>query len=164
MKKIISALVLTSSLVFLTACDAGVAAQIGDTKITQDTVQSRVAEILAERRNVNTSQMQISVGEELNRSELRFLVISAIFEKLAKQNGLTITKAMKDARKVEIYQAIGGAANLSNALISAQMAPSDFDLYVQSLLISDSLVAKAKAAGVADANRSEEHTSELQSH
>ena len=152
MKKIISALVLTSSLVFLTACDAGVAAQIGDTKITQDTVQSRVAEILAERRNVNTSQMQISVGEELNRSELRFLVISAIFEKLAKQNGLTITKAMKDARKVEIYQAIGGATNLSNALISAQMAPSDFDLYVQSLLISDSLVAKAKAAGVADAN------------
>lgn len=152
MKKVISALLAVSSLVLLTACDAGVAAQVGDTKISQSIVQSRVAEILTERRKFDTSQMQINVGEELNRSELRFLLISAIFEKLAKQNGINITQAMKDARKAEVYGQVGGVDQLPQALVGAQMAPSDFNLYIQSLLISEALVEKAKAAGVDDAN------------
>jgi hypothetical protein len=98
--------------------------------------------------------MQLSVGEELNRSELRFLLISVVFEKIAKKSGITISQAMKDSRKATIYGQVGGVANIGNALIQAQMAPDDFDLYVQSLLISEALVAKAKAAGVTDANTS----------
>ena len=66
---------------FLTACDAGTAAQIGETKISNETVQNRIAEINAERLKYDTSQMELSVGEELNRAELRFLVISEIFKK-----------------------------------------------------------------------------------
>ena len=88
MKKLISAVAVLSSLLILTACDAGVAAQVGDTKITQSTVQSKVAEILTERRKFDTSQMQVNVGEELNRSELRFLLISMIFEKDRKSTRL----------------------------------------------------------------------------
>lgn len=154
MKKVISALLVVSSLAFLTACDAGTAAQVGDTKVAMKTVQDRVAQILAERRNVDTSQMQLSVGEELNRSELRFLLISVVFEKIAKKSGITISQAMKDSRKATIYGQVGGVENISSALIQAQMAPDDFDLYVQSLLISEALVAKAKAAGVTDENTS----------
>ena len=60
MKKLISGFLAIAGLALLTACDAGVAAQIGDTKISQNTVQSRVSEILAERRNYETSQMQLS--------------------------------------------------------------------------------------------------------
>ena len=152
MKKVISVLLAASSLFFLTGCDSGIAAQVGDTKISQNTVQSKISEILTERTKFDVSQMQISVGEELNRAELRFLLISAIFEKLADQNGIKITQAMKDSRKAEILNQVGGPEQLPQALVGAQMPPSDFDLYIQSLLISEALVEKAKAAGVAEAN------------
>lgn len=150
MKRVFSVLSIVSSLVLLSGCDSSIAAQVGDTKISQSTVQSRISEILSERRNYDTSGMEIVVGEELNRSQLRFLVVSAIFEKLAKQYGITITEAMKDAHKAQIYDQIGGISELPQALVRAQMAPGNFDLYVQSVLISDALVAKAKSEGVAE--------------
>jgi hypothetical protein len=150
MKRIIGSLVAISTLFFLTACNAGVAAQIGDTKISQGTVQSKVAEILAERRNYEVSQMQLSYGEELNRAELRFLVIATIFGKLAEESGIKVTKAMKDARKAEILNQLGGSEQLNQAFVSAQLAPSDFDLYVESILISEEISDQARAAGVSE--------------
>lgn len=152
MKKVMSALLVVSSLVFLSACDANTAAQIGDTKISTNTVQSRIAEINAERLNYDTSQMQLSVGEELNRTEVRFLVISEIFKKIAAKSGIKITQAMKDAKKADIYNALGGSDQIGQALVAAQMAPSDFDLYIEAVLISDQLSKNAIAAGVAESD------------
>ena len=152
MKKVMSALLVVSSLVFLTACDANTAAQIGETKISTNTVQSRIAEINAERLNYDTSQMQLSVGEELNRTEVRFLVISEIFKKIAAKSGIKITQAMKDAKKADIYNALGGSDQIGQALVAAQMAPSDFDLYIEAVLISDQLSKNAIAAGVAESD------------
>jgi hypothetical protein len=152
MKKLVSAVVLASSLIFLTACNASTAAQIGDTKISTQDVQSRIAEILSERTKYDTTGMQLSTGEELNRSEMRFLVVATIFEKIAEKNGIKITQAMKDAKKAEIYSSLGGQAELGNALVSAQLAPSDFDVYIQAVLISEKLQERAIAAGIDQAN------------
>ena len=152
MRKLISAVLVISSLAFLTACDAGTAAQIGDTKISMETVQTRIAEINAERLKYDTSQMELSVGEELNRNELRFLVISTIFKKIADKSGIKISQAMKDTKKADIFSALGGADQIGQALVSAQMAPGDFDLYVEAVLISDQLSKNAQAAGVAEAD------------
>ena len=152
MKKLISAVLVLSSLAFLTACDAGTAAQIGDTKISNETVQTRIAEINAERLKYDTSQMELSVGEELNRNELRFLVISTIFKKIADKSGIKISQAMKDSKKADIFSALGGADQIGQALVSAQMAPADFDLYVEAVLISDQLSKNAIAAGVAESD------------
>ena len=49
MKKLISAIFVAASLFFLSACSASTAAQIGDTKISNELVQSRITEINAER-------------------------------------------------------------------------------------------------------------------
>ena len=152
MKKLISAVLVLSSMAFLTACDAGTAAQIGDTKISNETVQNRIAQINAERLKYDTSQMELSVGEELNRAELRFLVISEIFKKIAAKSGIKVSQAMKDTKKADIYSSLGGADKIGQALVSAQMAPADFDLYIEAVLISDQLSKKAKAAGVAEAD------------
>ena len=152
MKKLISAVLVLSSMAFLTACDAGTAAQIGDTKISNETVQNRIAQINAERLKYDTSQMELSVGEELNRAELRFLVISEIFKKIAAKSGIKVSQAMKDTKKAEIYSSLGGADKIGQALVSAQMAPADFDLYIEAVLISDQLSKKAMAAGVAEAD------------
>jgi len=152
MKKVISALLVASSFMLLTACDAGTAAQIGDTKISINTVQSRIGEINAERKKFDTSQMQLSVGEELNRTEVRFLVISEIFKKLAEKSGIKITQAMKDAKKASILNSLGGTEQLGQALVSAQMAPSDLDLYIEAVLISDELSKNAVASGISEAD------------
>lgn len=152
MKKVISALLVASSFMLLTACDAGTAAQIGDTKISINTVQSRIAEINAERTKFDTSQMQLSVGEELNRTEVRFLVISEIFKKLAEKSGIKITQAMKDAKKASILNSLGGTEQLGQALVSAQMAPSDLDFYIEAVLISDELSKNAVASGISEAD------------
>jgi len=152
MKKLIGAVLVLSSMAFLTACDAGTAAQIGDTKISNETVQNRIAQINAERLKYDTSQMELSVGEELNRAELRFLVISEIFKKIAAKSGIKVSQAMKDTKKAEIYSSLGGADKIGQALVSAQMAPADFDLYIEAVLISDQLSKKAMAAGVAEAD------------
>ncbi|MFM7860654.1 MAG: SurA N-terminal domain-containing protein [Candidatus Nanopelagicaceae bacterium] len=152
MKKLIGGLFAITSLFLLTACDAGVAAQIGDTKISQNTVQSRVSEILSERGNYQTSEMQLSYGEELNRAELRFLVIATIFQKLAEENSIKVTKAMVDTRKREILEQLGSMEQLSQALVSAQLAPSDFDSYVKSILISEQLSELARAGGATEEN------------
>lgn len=152
MKKLIGAVLVLSSMAFLTACDAGTAAQIGDTKISNETVQNRIAQINAERLKYDTSQMELSVGEELNRAELRFLVISEIFKKIAAKSGIKVSQAMIDTKKAEIYSSLGGADKIGQALVSAQMAPADFDLYIEAVLISDQLSKKAMAAGVAEAD------------
>jgi hypothetical protein len=152
MKKLFSAVILASSLAFLTACNASLAAQIGDTKISASDVQSRIAEILSERTKYDTTGMQLSTGEELNRSETRFLVVATIFDKIAAKNGIKISQAMKDAKKAEIYNSLGSQAQLGNALVSAQLAPSDFDIYIQAVLISEKLQEGAIAAGVDAAN------------
>ena len=152
MKKLLSAILVFSSLSFLTACDSGIAAQVGDTKISTNTVQNKIHEILSARAGVDTSQLQLSTGETLNRAEMRFLLISTVFEKIAAKYNLNITQAMKDSKKSEIYSQVGGVDQLKSALISAEMAPSDFDTYIQSVLISDELIARAKASGIADAN------------
>ena len=152
MKKLFSAVILASSLAFLTACNPSMAAQIGDTKISASDVQSRIAEILSERTKYDTTGMQLSTGEELNRSETRFLVVATIFDKIAAKNGIKISQAMKDAKKAEIYKSLGSQAQLGNALVSAQLAPSDFDIYIQAVLISEKLQEGAIAAGVDAAN------------
>lgn len=152
MKKLISALLVLSGMAFLTACDAGTAAQIGETKISNETVQNRIAEINAERLKYDTSQMELSVGEDLNRNELRFLVISAIFKKIADKSGIKISQAMKDSKKADIFSSLGGADQIGKALVSAQMAPADFDLYIEALLISDQLSKNAIANGVAESD------------
>ncbi len=75
MKKFLAIIAATALL--LTGCSqVGAAATVGDTKITQATVQGSIDSILTERTKVDTSQMQLETGESLNRSQLRFHLLS----------------------------------------------------------------------------------------
>jgi hypothetical protein len=91
-KKIL-ALIAAISLVGLTACgQANSAATLGDITISQTELQGVVDQILTERQKQDTSQMQLESGATLNRSQLRFLIITTIFDEIAKELKLTITK------------------------------------------------------------------------
>jgi hypothetical protein len=137
---------------FLTGCSqVGSAATIGSTKITQATVQKSIDTLMAERSGVDTSQMQLETGEELNRSQLRFHLFAALLKAAAKDLKITVSKAEIDTRREAIIQQVGGVASLPNALVGAGIASTDFDIYLDAVLNSEKIQKSFFDSGVAEA-------------
>ena len=148
MKKIL-ALVAVAATFILTGCSqVGAAATVGDTKITQATVQGSIDSILAERAKVDTTQMQLETGESLNRGQLRFHLLSTLLREVGAELKLTVSKAEIDTRRASILDQVGGAASLPTALVNAGIAPADLDIYIEAISYSDKIGQKLVAAGV----------------
>ena len=152
MKKIL-ALIGVISIFALTGCgQVDSAATIGKVSISQASAQATVDEVLAERAKVDTSQMQIQSGAELNRSQLRFTIITTLFDDIAKELKLTVSTTEVAKAKSDLITQSGGAAALSKNLVAAEIAPSNFDRYVRAIIVSNKLQGALKASGVADAD------------
>ena len=149
MKKFLAIIAATALL--LTGCSqVGAAATVGDTKITQATVQGSVDSLLAERAKVDVTQMQLETGEALNRSQLRFHLLSKLLRALGKELKIEVTKAEIDTRRASILEQVGGASALPTALVSAGIAPADLDTYIEAISLSDKISKALIAAGVAE--------------
>lgn len=149
MKKVL-AITLSVSVFLLSGCgQVGTAAKVGGTKISQASVQASIDAVIAERINVDTSQMQIESGEALNRSQLRLYLLGALFREIGSELKITISKAEIDTRRAGIIDQIGGAEQLPLALVGAGIAAKDFDSYIEFILFSDKIGQTLVAAGVA---------------
>ena len=134
---------------FLTGCSQiGAAATIGSTKITQATVQTSIDTVMAERTGVDTTQMQLETGEELNRSQLRFHLFAGLFKAAATSVKVNVTKAEIDTRREVIIQQLGGKDNLPQALVANSIALNDFDIYLERELYFEKIQQSFAAAGV----------------
>jgi hypothetical protein len=148
-KKIFAIIVATALL--LTGCSqVGAAATVGGIKITQATVQGSVDSILSERANVDTTQMQLEKGETLNRTQLRFHLLSKLLRSLGEELKIEVTKAEIDTRRASILEQVGGTTGLPAALVSAGIAPADLDTYIEAISFSDKISQALIAAGVAE--------------
>ena len=123
---------------------------MGDTKITQATVQASVDAILSERAKVDTTQMQLETGSTLNVSQLRFHLLGTLLRELGQELKLNVTKAEIDSRRASILEQVGGEAALPNALVNAGIAPQDLDRYIEAIAYSDKISQKLTAAGVTE--------------
>ena len=133
----------------LSGCSqVGAAATLGDTKITQATVQSSIDAILAARVGVDISQMQLETGELLNRAQLRFHLLTALLRATGEELKLTVSKAEIDTRRQSIIDQVGGAEGLPEALVSAGIAPNDLDTYIEAMTFSDKISQALTASGV----------------
>lgn len=151
MKKIL-ALIGALSLMGLTACGSiNSAATLGDITITQEELQTSVDQLLTERAAVDTSQMQLESGAILNRSQLRFQVITTIFDEIAKELKINLTDSEITASRANLIAQSGGEAVLASNLVAAQIASSNFDRYIRANLISNKLNEALLATGVAEA-------------
>jgi SurA N-terminal domain len=151
-KKIL-ALLGVISLFALTGCgQVDSAATIGNVTISQAAAQATVDEVLAERAKVDTSKMQIQSGAALNRSQLRFTIITTIFDDIAQELKLTVSSTEVAKAKSDLITQSGGAAALPKNLVAAEIAPSNFDRYVRAIIVSNKLQAALKASGIADAD------------
>jgi hypothetical protein len=151
-KKIL-ALIAALSLVTLTACgNSNAAATLGKTTISQNELQATIDTILKEREGVDVSQMQLESGASLNRSQLRFLIITKIFDQIAAELKLGVTKTEIATTRANMIDQSGGAATFSTNLVAAQIASTNFDTYVRAILISDKITNALIDSGIAEAD------------
>lgn len=148
MKKALVALTIASALILTGCSHVNVAATVGSTKITQAELQSSIDTILAERVGIDQAGMQLQIGEDLTRAQLRFHLISALFRQIADEAKIKVTKAEIDARRASIVNQVGGEGGLPKALASANIASINLDAYLELLILSDKIGQAAQAAGV----------------
>ena len=150
MKKILAVLTIASALLLTGCSQANEAATIGGFKITQTELQSSIDAVMAERSKVDTSQMQLETGEELNRGQLRFKILMHTFDEIAKELKIEVTSSQVGAKKASIIQSVGGEAELPKNLVNAAIALQDFDAYVRAIVISEQISAALAQSGVAE--------------
>lgn len=152
MKKSLTAVIIATAL-FLTGCaQVGAAATVGNVKISQATVQSSIDSIIAARVGVDTSKMQLQTGEELNRSQLRFHLLTELLRATAGKLKISVSKAEIDTRRQSIIQQVGGVDSLPTALVGAGIARNDLDTYIEAISLSDKISQNLIASGVAQAD------------
>ncbi len=149
MKKKVLALIAVLSLATVTACgQVNSAATLGDITITQSSFQATIDELLKERESVDQSQMQLEVGSALNRSQLRFIVITTIFDEIAKELKISVTKTEEATTRQNLIDQSGGQEALAQNLVAAQIAPSNFERYIRAIVVTEKLADALEASGV----------------
>jgi hypothetical protein len=151
-KKILTALVVATGLLLTGCSNVDAALTMGDTKITTAELQATADLILAERSKVDTSQMQLDTGEVLLRNQLNFQLLLAGFSEIAKELDIRVTSSEIAGRRAEIVEQVGGAEALPAALVSASIAPGDFDGYIRAMLTTQKLTQALIQTGVPEAD------------
>lgn len=123
------------------------AATVGDQEIALKELQSQVDLILSERNAVDTSQMQLETGEDLTRTQLSYLISNLIIEELAKEQNIVITASEFESYKSQIFENIGGEANLPNVLVNASIPSTGLEQVLRRDLVLRKISEKESAAG-----------------
>ena len=152
MKKILAVLTIASALLLTGCSQTNEAATIGGFKISQTELQSSIDAVMAERAKVDSSQMQLETGEELNRGQLRFKILMHTFDEIAKELKLEVTPSQLQAQRANLINSVGGEAELPKNLVNAAIALQDFDAYVRARVISDLISAALIESGVPEAD------------
>ena len=152
MKKILTALVISTGLLLTGCSNVDAALSLGDTKVTTAELQANVDSLLAERAKVDTTQMQLDSGETLLRNQLNFKLLIAGFAEIASELDIQITSSEIAGRRAEIIEQVGGEELLPNALVSASIAPEDLDGYLRAILTTQKLGQALAQNGVAEAD------------
>lgn len=148
MKKFLAISAIAATLLLSGCSQVGAAATIGDTKITQEVVQTSIDSILAERAKIDISQMELQTGADLNLSQLRFQVLTVLIREVGKDFKIEASKAEIDTRRAGILEQVGGEAGLPKALVSAGIAPANLDLYLEAVIVSGKISDAIVATGV----------------
>ena len=150
MKKILAISAIAAALLLTGCSQVGAAATVGDTKITQAVVQGSIDSILAERGKIDISQMELQTGAELNLSQLRFQVLTVLIREVGKDYKVAASKSEIDTRRKAILDQVGGESGLPKALVGAGIAPGNFDLYLEAVIVSGKISDAILATGVTE--------------
>ena len=146
------------AVLFLVTGCAGMSSgiSVGDKNVKSTQIQGVVDEILAARKSVDTSGMELIVGKQLLRNQAQFAVIRILFNQIAVDKNFTITDSDVAARRGDVINQVGGLDRLEPALVSANLAASTFDDYLRILIIVDRLNESFILSGIPEALASQE--------
>lgn len=134
-KKLITPLL---GVLLLTSCSSmSEGVSIGDKDFSINQIQQSVDQILESRKTVDTSQMNNLSAPELLRGQAQFFIASEIFNQIAIDLGIKVTPSDIASRRSEIINSLGGESNLPAALVGANLAASDLDTNLRTLIISE---------------------------
>ncbi|HEY4898308.1 MAG TPA: hypothetical protein VIH79_01160 [Candidatus Nanopelagicaceae bacterium] len=128
------------------------AASVGKTKITENQIKTSVNQVIAERKTVSTTGMQLAFGSALNAEEVNFYILSKLLVDTAAANNITLSEADVTAREAAILKQEGSAAKLKSGMVSASIASGDFPGYVREILYVDALTKLVEKNGTSVAN------------
>lgn len=136
-KKLITPLL---GVLLLTSCSSmSEGVSIGDKDFSINQIQQSVDQILESRKTVDTSQMNNLSAPELLRGQAQFFIASEIFNQIAVDLGIKVTPSDIASRRSEIINSLGGESKLPAALVGANLAASDLDTNLRTLIISERL-------------------------
>ena len=151
--KRLTAIVGAIGLLLLSGCSTSdTAVSVGKTNVAVSSIEKEVKSILNERAKVNTSGMNLTTGLKLSQEVVRFHVISILIGDVGTKYKISPTPAEVAKQRAALVAQVGGASGLPAALVNANIAPEDFDLYVKTTMISTALGNLATSAGVDNTN------------
>ena len=136
-KKVITTVLAALLLTGCSSMNSGIT--VGDKEFSIKDIQKPVDEILAARKSIDTSQMQLASGADLTRNQAQFAIISVLLDQIASDMKINFTSADIATRRTEIVAQVGGESELPKALVSSNLATSNLDPYIKVRLIIDKL-------------------------
>lgn len=127
-------------------------ATVGKVKITAHQLKSSVNAVIAERKTVSTTGMQLAFGSALDAEQLNYYIISTLLKDTGAANGVSVTDAQITAREAAILKQEGSAAKLKSGMVSSSIATADFPGYVREILYVEGLTAVVEKKGTAVAD------------
>ena len=121
---------LIAVLVLVSGCSSmGAGVSIGDTEIKASKIQAIVDEMLAARKSVDTSQMDLIEGKQLLRNQAQFAIVKVLFDQIATERNFVVTPSDVAQRRDQITSQIGGEADrkstrLNSSHVSESRMPS----------------------------------------
>jgi hypothetical protein len=146
----VSAAVLIAAAPLLTACGSdahpGAAAVVGGQRIEVSSVQSEVKDVRTAQAASPQSAQLIKATGDLTRQKLHGMIFDRVVAKVARENGVTATRAEIQQARAAFVQQSGGEEQLAAALLQQQsVAPDQIDDVARRAVLMDKIAAKLGA-------------------
>lgn len=128
----------------------GTAAVVDGEKISVNTVQESVSQLITQRRATGFSDPGDIANGTQAQDQLRFHIISIVLAKAAAKNGITLTPAEVDDYRNSVIAQVGSEANLIAALTQNTIAGKDFEMYLKDVLYQQRLGEKLVPGNATD--------------
>jgi hypothetical protein len=124
---------------------AGSAAIIGDTRITEQQLTTEVQQVLeAQRQPVD------SANEAMTQKTLSRMITAELVDRLAVENGVVVTQGDIDEQLSSYDQQVGGRAEVERVFAEQDIAPAQIDSIVRMNLQAQALGVKLDPHGSAE--------------
>ena len=133
--KKITALLSIGAVLILAGCSSPTAAfTVGKKSTSINDIQKSIDNILASRRSVDITGMNLQNGSALIQNQVQFFLISQLLADTSNALGIKVTPSEVATAKAGAIKQVGGDKALPKALVGAGIDPTTLDLYFTSVL------------------------------